>query len=82
MALTQKKTRFRPAGSTFDLPELEHEVLDMWEREKSFGALRKKNAGGPTFSFIDGPITANAEAMGIHHAWARTYKDVDRKSVV
>jgi isoleucyl-tRNA synthetase len=76
MATARPKTRFRPAGSTFDLPELEHEVLGLWEREKSFDALRKKNAGGPTFSFIDGPITANAEAMGIHHAWARTYKDV------
>jgi len=76
MATAQKKTRFRPAGSTFDLPELEHEVLDMWEREKSFDVLRQKNTGRPTFSFIDGPITANAEAMGIHHAWARTYKDV------
>ncbi|MBU6422666.1 MAG: class I tRNA ligase family protein, partial [Chloroflexi bacterium] len=48
----------------------------MWEREKSFEALRTKNAGHARFSFIDGPITANAEAMGIHHAWARTYKDV------
>ena len=76
MALTKKKTRFEPAGSTFDLPELEHEVLDLWARERSFDALREQNAGGPTFSFIDGPITANAEAMGIHHAWARTYKDV------
>src|SRR5438046_2147787 len=38
--------------------------------------LRKKNAGVPRFSFIDGPITANVEGMGIHHAWARTYKDV------
>ena len=76
MAAASTKTRFRPAGSTFDLPELEHEVQGLWEREKSFDALRKKNANGPTFSFIDGPITANAEAMGIHHAWARTYKDV------
>ncbi|MDE3192243.1 MAG: isoleucine--tRNA ligase [Chloroflexota bacterium] len=76
MAATGKKTRFEAAGSTFDLPELEHEVLEMWGREKSFDTLRKKNAGHPRFSFIDGPITANAEAMGIHHAWARTYKDV------
>jgi isoleucyl-tRNA synthetase len=76
MAATEKSARFEPAGSTFDLPELEHEVLDMWERERSFEVLREKNAGKPTFSFIDGPITANAEAMGIHHAWARTYKDV------
>ncbi len=76
MAVSEKKTRFEPAGSTFDLPELEHEVLEIWEREKSFEALRQKNAGHERFSFIDGPITANAEAMGIHHAWARTYKDV------
>ncbi len=76
MAMTERKTRFAPAGSSFDLPELEHEVLELWEREKSFDVLREKNAGHPRFSFIDGPITANAEAMGIHHAWARTYKDV------
>jgi isoleucyl-tRNA synthetase len=76
MAVTEKRTRFAAAGSTFDLPELEHEVLELWERERSFDVLREKNAKGPTFSFIDGPITANAEAMGIHHAWARTYKDV------
>ena len=76
MAVNEKRTRFAAAGSSFDLPELEHEVLAMWEREKSFEALRTKNAGHARFSFIDGPITANAEAMGIHHAWARTYKDV------
>src|SRR6266508_3861488 len=76
MAVTEKRTRFEPAGSTFDLPELEHEVLEMWERERSFDVLREKNAAGPLFRFIDGPITAHAEAMGIHHAWARTYKDV------
>jgi isoleucyl-tRNA synthetase len=76
MATTNEKTRFAPVGSSFDLPELEHGVLELWERERSFEALRKKNAGGPRFSFIDGPITANVEAMGVHHAWGRTYKDL------
>ena len=71
-----KKQRFRPVGAKLDLPELDHRVLDLWERERSFAALRKKNAGRERFSFIDGPITANVEAMGIHHAWARTYKDL------
>ena len=37
--------------------------------------LREQNAGGPRFSFIDGPITAN-NPMGVHHAWGRTLKDV------
>jgi isoleucyl-tRNA synthetase len=69
VATTNEKTRFTPVGSSFDLPELEHGVLELWERERSFEALRKKNAGGPRYSFIDGPITANIEAMGVHHAW-------------
>ncbi len=63
-------------GSGFDLPEIEHDVLDLWDQEKSFEALRRKNAGGPRFSFYDGPITANIEALGVHHAWGRTYKDL------
>jgi isoleucyl-tRNA synthetase len=73
---TDEKTQFAAVRSGFDLPELEHGVLDLWEREKSFDALRNKNAGGPRYSFIDGPITANIEAMGVHHAWGRTYKDL------
>ncbi|MGH2500693.1 MAG: isoleucine--tRNA ligase [Candidatus Limnocylindria bacterium] len=76
MATTNERTRFAPVGSGFDLPELEHEVLELWERERSFAVLRERNAGGRRFSFFDGPITANAESMGIHHAWARTYKDL------
>ena len=70
------RPRFTPVGSSFDLPELEHGVLDLWERDRSFEQLRRKNAGGPRYSFIDGPITANIEAMGVHHAWGRTYKDL------
>jgi isoleucyl-tRNA synthetase len=71
-----EKTRFAAVGSSVDLPELEHGVLELWERERSFEVLRKKNAGNDRFSFYDGPITANVEAMGIHHGWSRTYKDV------
>ncbi|MEX2613183.1 MAG: isoleucine--tRNA ligase, partial [Gaiellaceae bacterium] len=37
--------------------------------------LRELNRGGPLFSFVDGPITAN-NPMGVHHAWGRTLKDV------
>ncbi|MEA2662062.1 MAG: isoleucyl-tRNA synthetase [Chloroflexota bacterium] len=74
--MVTEKTKFAPVGSSVDLPELEHGVLELWERERSFDALRKKNAGGPRFSFYDGPITANVEAMGIHHGWSRTYKDL------
>ena len=74
--MATEKTRFAPVGSSVDLPELEHGVLDLWERERSFDVLRTKNAGHPRFSFYDGPITANSDGMGIHHGWNRTYKDV------
>src|SRR6266567_7236479 len=36
---------------------------------------RERNRGGPRFSFMDGPITANAPA-GVHHGIGRTLKDV------
>src|SRR5262245_22170156 len=50
-------------------------VLDLWEREGTFAALRARNAGGPRFSFIDGPVTAN-KSLAVHTAWGRTLKDV------
>ena len=54
---------------------LELEILEAWEREGTFEKLREQNRGGPRFSFVDGPITAN-NPMGVHHAWGRTLKDV------
>src|SRR2546425_2401979 len=66
---------FTPMPDKPDHPALELEVLDRWARERTFERLREQNRGGPRFSFIDGPITAN-NAMGVHHAWGRTLKDV------
>ncbi len=66
---------FAPLPDKPDHPALELEVLDLWEREQTFDRLRDLNRHGPTFSFIDGPITANG-SMGVHHAWGRTLKDV------
>ena len=57
-----------------DHPALEKEVLAWWEAEGIFQKLRGQTAGGPKWSFTDGPITAN-NPMGIHHAWGRTLKD-------
>jgi isoleucyl-tRNA synthetase len=52
----------------------EHFALKFWQDQKIFQKLREQNAGGPRWSFLDGPITAN-NPMGVHHAWGRTYKD-------
>jgi isoleucyl-tRNA synthetase len=54
---------------------LEHQTLARWESEQTFQQLRDQNRGGPTFSFLDGPITAN-NGMGVHHAWGRSLKDM------
>ena len=50
-------------------------MLRFWENNKIFEKLVEQNKDKPTFSFLDGPITAN-NPMGVHHAWGRTYKDL------
>jgi isoleucyl-tRNA synthetase len=54
---------------------LEKDVLAFWEGREIFRKLRERNAGGPTWSFFDGPVTAN-KSLGVHTAWGRTLKDV------
>ena len=66
---------FRPVSSKPDFVAQEHEILDQWRDRRTFARLRAQNAGGPSWSFLDGPITAN-NPMGVHHAWGRTYKDL------
>src|SRR5262249_15109960 len=65
---------FDKVETQVDFPAQERAVLKFWERTGAFEALRQKNRGGPRWSFLDGPITAN-NPMGVHHAWGRTYKD-------
>jgi isoleucyl-tRNA synthetase len=66
---------FAPLAAVPDHPALERVVLARWEAERTFERLREQNAGGPRFTFVDGPITANGP-MGVHHARGRTLKDV------
>src|SRR3954462_6079857 len=67
---------FQPLPDKPDHPGLEREMLARWEAEGTFAKLREQNRGGPTFSFIDGPVTANRFSLGVHTAWGRTLKDV------
>src|SRR4051794_16059053 len=66
---------FNPVPKQPDCPGLERGVLDYWREKDVFKKLRARIAGGPRWSFLDGPITAN-NPMGVHHAWGRMYKDV------
>ncbi len=66
---------FAPIPDKPDHSSLEQGILDLWERDQTFNALRAKNADGPRFSFTDGPVTANKD-LAVHTAWGRTLKDV------
>ncbi len=70
-----KKGNFKAVDTRVDFVRLEHDLLDKWEKDDTFNRLRKKNAEGKPWSFLDGPITAN-NPMGVHHAWGRTLKDI------
>ncbi len=66
---------FSPLPDKPDHNALELEILELWERAGTFEKLRELNRGGPRFSFIDGPVTAN-KTLAVHTAWGRTLKDV------
>lgn len=70
---------FKPVSSTQQFPEMERALLDKWYSTGIIdGYLTKNKTATKTFSFLDGPITAN-NPMGVHHAWGRTYKDLWQK---
>ncbi len=66
---------FKPVPTRKDFVKQEHEILQFWKDTDAFEKLRATRAGGPRWSFIDGPITAN-NPMAVHHGWGRTYKDL------
>ncbi len=66
---------YAPVDKFPHFPSLERRVLELWRETRAFEALREKNRGGRTWSFLDGPITAN-NPMGVHHAWGRALKDM------
>ena len=73
---SQDKPFFNEVNTKPDFPEMEKELLDWWYKKGIVKKYLSKNKNSKkTFSFLDGPITAN-NPMGVHHAWGRTYKDL------
>lgn len=68
---------FKQIDSKIDLPELEREIQRFWDSIEAYEKREEiqREEERETWSFIDGPITAN-NPMGVHHAWGRTYKDL------
>lgn len=58
-----------------NLPEIDKEILEFWERENVFARSIEERNINNSFVFYEGPPSANG-MPGIHHVMARTIKDI------
>ena len=68
-------TGYRAIPASIDLPKMEHEVLSFWEQNAIFHQSVKAHKGQSSWTFFEGPPTANG-MPGTHHIEARVFKDV------
>ncbi|HKG39653.1 MAG TPA: class I tRNA ligase family protein, partial [Conexibacter sp.] len=64
----------RPVEKRPDFPAMEQRVLDRWREDRTFERSLAAREGGATFSFSEGPPTANGNP-GSHHVLLRSFKD-------
>ncbi len=57
------------------LPEIEKEILQYWDKDKTFEKSITMRPDAPEYVFFEGPPSANG-LPGIHHMMARTIKDI------
>jgi isoleucyl-tRNA synthetase len=67
--------RFEAFGTEFQRPAAEDAILRFWREQDIFRKSLALREHGPRFVFYEGPPTANG-LPGIHHALARTLKDL------
>ena len=56
-------------------PEVGKEIRAFWENNNIFSKTITERSGGPSFTFFEGPPSANG-TPGIHHVMARAVKDI------
>ena len=56
-------------------PEVGKEIRAFWENNDIFSKTITERSGGPSFTFFEGPPSANG-TPGIHHVMARAVKDI------
>ncbi len=64
-----------PEYESFNLSEINKEVLQKWQEEKAFEKSLSSREDSPAFVFYEGPPSANGKP-GIHHVMSRTIKDI------
>ncbi len=66
---------FKQNLEKINYPEIEERILKFWEENKIFEKSISTGARSKSFTFYEGPPTANGKP-GIHHVMARTLKDL------
>ncbi|MCF0058988.1 isoleucine--tRNA ligase [Dyadobacter sp. CY356] len=56
-------------------PQIGDDILKFWKDNKIFEASIETREGSPSFTFYEGPPSANGKP-GIHHVMARSIKDI------
>ncbi|NJM94258.1 MAG: isoleucine--tRNA ligase [Cytophagales bacterium] len=64
-----------PEYKQVNYAQIGQEVLEFWEEENIFEKSIRQREGNPSFTFYEGPPSANG-TPGIHHVMARTVKDI------
>ncbi len=66
---------FKELTDKISYPAVEREILRFWKENNVFDKSVTSRAGGKSFTFFEGPPTANGRP-GIHHVMSRTLKDL------
>ncbi len=66
---------FTPVPPDIDFVALEQAELARWSAQRVFERSIEQREGAEPWVFYEGPPTANG-MPGLHHAWARVYKDL------
>lgn len=66
---------FKELPDKISASELEKEILSFWAQHEIFNKSITSREGKPSFTFYDGPPTANGKP-GIHHVISRAIKDL------
>ena len=73
--MANQNTAYNPVPSQINLPQLEQEILDYWQKIQILDEVENIRSHSPIFVFYEGPPTANG-SPGIHHVLSRSFKDV------
>ncbi len=66
---------FKQNFEKINYPEIEERILKFWQDQKIFEKSIEHRDKEKSFTFYEGPPTANGKP-GIHHVMARTLKDL------